>query len=153
MLVVSADTLMMNSSLRMTPFDFLKLVHNKQVKWEGLTEDEQKSYNTFIVNKALSFNSNYLDIVNQVQHYTPNSKESFKYFQSMTSNKFRYNKWIKGSKPKAFKPELLALVSAYLECSCNQAEEYLSILEKKETKSLLNHIGLQDSEIKKLMKK
>ena len=71
----------------------------------------------------------------------------------MTSNKFRYSKWIKGSKLKTFKPELLALVSAYLECSCKQAEEYLNILEKKETKSLLNHIGLQDSEIKKLMKK
>ena len=68
MLVINVDMLTMNSNPRMTPFDFLKLVHNKQVKWEGLTEDEQKSYNTFIVNKALSFNPNYLDIVNQVQH-------------------------------------------------------------------------------------
>ena len=55
----------------MTPFDFLKLVHNKSIKWESLNEDEQKAYNTFIINKALSFNSNYLDIVNKIQHYTP----------------------------------------------------------------------------------
>lgn len=137
----------------MTPFDFLKLVHNKKIKWGHLNEDEQKSYNTFIVNKALSFNSNYLDIINQIQHYTPTSKESFKYLQSMTSNKFKYNKWIKGQKSKSYNPQLLAIVSNYFECSTKQAGDYLDVLEKKETKSLLNHIGVQDTEIKKLMKK
>jgi hypothetical protein len=137
----------------MTPFDFLKKVHDKKIKWEDLTEDQQKVYNTFIINKALSFNSNYLDVVNRIQHYTPTSKESFKYFQSMTNDKFKYNKWIKGQKTKSFNPQLLAIVSTYLECSCNQAEEYLNILEKKETKILLKHIGLQESEIKKLLKK
>lgn len=137
----------------MTPFDFLKLVHNKQIKWEDLTEDEQKGYNTYIVNKALSFNSNYLDIVNKIQHYTPRPKESFKYYQNMTNNKFRYNKWIKGSKTKSFNSQLISVTSGYLECSDKQAEEYLSILDKKEIKLFLQHIGIQDGEIKKLMKK
>ena len=137
----------------MTPFDFLKLVHNKKIKWESLNEDEQKAYNTFIINKALSFNSNYLDIVNKIQHYTPTPKESFKYLQSMTSDKFRYNKWIKGGKSTKFNPSLIETVSAYLECSRKQAEEYLEILEKKEIKTMLKHIGIQESEIKKLMKK
>ena len=137
----------------MTPFDFLKLVHDKKIKWEDLNEDEQKTYNTFIINKALSFNSNYLDIVNRIQHYTPAPKESFKYFQSMTGNNFRYNKWIKGQKTKSFHPQLIALVSGYLECPCKQAEDYLNILSKKETKLMLKQIGLQDEEIKKLLKK
>jgi hypothetical protein len=137
----------------MTPFDFLKLVHNKKIKWEDLNEDEQKVYNTFIINKALSFNSNYLDVVNKIQCFTPTSKESFKYLQSMTSDKFRYNKWIKGQKTKSYNPQLLALLSGYFECSSKQAEDYLSVLDKKETKTLLKHIGVQDSEIKKLMKK
>lgn len=147
--------LMKNSYQRkqMTPFDFLKKVHDKRLKWEDLTEDQQKVYNTFIINKALSFNSNYLDIVNRIQHYTPASKESFKYFQSMTGNNFRYNKWIKGSKTVKFNPTLVETISAYLECSSKQAEEYLGILEKKEIKTMLKHMGIQDSEIKKLMKK
>ena len=137
----------------MTPFDFLKLVHNKSTKWENFNEDEQKAYNTFIINKALSFNHNYLDIVNKIQHYTPTSKESFKYLQSMTDNKFRYNKWIKGQKTKSFNPHLIAIVSTHLECSSKQAEEYLNILEKKEVKLMLKQIGLQETEIKKLTKK
>jgi len=137
----------------MTPFDFLKKVHDKKLKWEDLTEDQQKVYNTFIINKALSFNSNYLDIINRIQHYTPTTKESFKYFQSMTSNKFRYNKWIKGEKTKSYNSNLLVIVSEYFECSCKQAEEYLNVLGKKDTKLLLKSIGLQENEIKNLLKK
>lgn len=137
----------------MTPFDFLKLVHDKNIRWEDLNEDEQKAYNTFIINKALSFNSNYLDIANRIQHYTPTPKESFKYFQSMTSDKFKYNKWIKGSKSKSFNSELLFKIANYLECSKKQAVEYLNILSKKEVKDLLKYIGLQEVEIKNLLKK
>ena len=137
----------------MTPFDFLKLVHDKKIKWEDLNEDEQKTYNKFIINRALGFNNNMLDIVNRLQGYDVTPKESFKYYQSMTGNKFRFNKWIKGQKTKSFNPQLIAIVSTHLECSKKQACEYLNILSKKETKSLLKHIALQDSEIKKLMKK
>jgi len=153
MLAINVDMLTMNSNLRMTPFDFLKLVHDKKIKWESLTEDEQKTYNKFIINRALGFNNNILDVVNRIQHYDVTPKESFKYYQSMTGDKFRFNKWIKGSKDKSYNSELLFKIAGYLECSKKQASEYLDILSKKETKSLLNHIGLQDSEIKKLMKK
>ena len=137
----------------MTPFDFLRLVHNKKIKWEDLNEDEQKTYNKFIINRALGFNNNMLDIVNRLQGYDVTPKESFKYYQSMTGDKFKFNKWIKGNKEKSFNPELLLKIAGYLECSKKQASEYLNILSKKETKNLLKHIGLQDSEIKKLMKK
>ena len=137
----------------MTPFDFLRLVHDKKIKWEDLNEDEQKTYNKFIINRALGFNNDMLDIVNRLQGYDITPKESFKYYQSMTGDKFRFNKWIKGNKDKPFNPELLLKIAGYLECSKKQASEYLNILSKKETKNLLKHIGLQDSEIKKLMKK
>ena len=144
---------MKNSSRKMTPFDFLRLVHNKKIKWEDLNEDEQKTYNKFIINRALGFNNNMLDIVNRLQGYDVTSKESFKYLQSMTNDKFRYNKWIKGQKTKSFNPHLIAIVSTHLECSSKQAEDYLNILEKKEVKMLLKQVGLQEEDIKKLLKK
>ena len=125
MLAMNVDTLTMNSNQKMTPFDFLKLVHDKKIKWEDLNEDEQKTYNKFIINRALGFNNNMLDIVNRLQGYDISPKESFKYYQSMTGNKFRFNKWIKGNKSKTFNPELLTQIAGYLECSKKQAEEYL----------------------------
>ena len=140
----------------MTPFDYLKLVHNKKVRWEDLNEEEQKSWNTFIINRALSFNSNYIDIVNNVQPHTGGQltpAEIFKYYQNMLPNNFRFQKWIKGKKEKKYNPQLLALLSVYFECSCKQVEEYLKIMKKKDLKSLLISIGLQEGEIKKLIKK
>ena len=140
----------------MTPFDYLKLVHNKKVKWEDLNEEEQKSWNTFIINRALSFNSNYIDIVNNVQPHTGGQltpAEIFKYYQNMLPNNFRFQKWIKGKNEKKYNPQLLALLSGYFECSCKQAEDYLNIIKKKDLKTLLNSIGLQEAEIKKLIKK
>ena len=140
----------------MTPFDFLKLVHNKKTNWNELTEDQQKAWNTFIINRALSFTSDYLDIVNKIQPYTGGQltpAEIFKYYQSMLPSNFRFQKWIKGNKPKTYNRDLIALLSGYFECSCKQAEDYLGILSKKELKLLLNHIGLQESDIKKLLKK
>jgi hypothetical protein len=71
----------------------------------------------------------------------------------MTSNKFKFNKWIKGQKTQSFNPHLVAIVSSHLECSSKQAEDYLNILEKKEIKVMLKQIGLQEGDIKKLMKK
>jgi len=140
----------------MTPFDYLKLVHNKKVNWEDLTEDEQKAWNTFIINRALSFTSDYLDIVNKIQPYTGGQltpAEIFKYYQSMLPSNFRFQKWIKGTKTHSYNPNMVEVISSYIECSKKQAEDYLKILDKKEIKNLLKHIGLQDGEIKKLMKK
>lgn len=140
----------------MTPFDFLKLLHNKKISWSDLNEDEQKAWNTFIINRALSFSPNYLNIVSKIAPYTGGqltSAEIFKYYQSMLPSNYRFQKWIKGAKANKFNKQLVEIISAYLECSNKQAEDYLSILDKKEIKTLLNHIGIQEGEIKKLMKK
>ena len=74
MLVINVGMLIKNSSPKMTPFDFLKLVHNKNIKWGNLNEEEQKGWNTFIINRALSFNSDYLDIINTIQPHTGRRK-------------------------------------------------------------------------------
>ena len=148
--------LMKNSSLKMTPFDYLKIFHNKKVKWEDLNEEEQKGWNTFIINKALSFNSDYIDIVNYIHPYTGgqlNPAEIFKYYQDILPTSFRFYKWIKGKKENKYNHQLLTLLSCHFECSCRQVEDYLNVMGKKEVKSLLTNIGLQEGEIKKLIKK
>ena len=140
----------------MTPFNFLKLVHNKSIKWEDLNEEEQKSWNTFIINRALSFTSNYIDIVNNIQPHTGGQltpEEIFKYYQDMLPTNFRFQKWIKGKKEKKRNPQLLALLSKHFECSQKQSEDYLNLMGKKDIKSLLINICLQENEIKKLIKK
>lgn len=139
----------------MTPFDFVKLLHNKQVKWENLTEEDRKSWNTYIINKALSFDSNYLDIVNKIQPHTGGQLDPsaiFKYYQYVLPNRYKYNKWIKTNKVREFNIDLLVAMSDHYECSISQIEEYLGFLDKKEIKTTLVTLGYQDDQIKKLLK-
>jgi hypothetical protein len=91
--------------------------------------------------------------INKIQHFTPTPKQSFKDVQAMLPDYFRFQKWIKGQKDKSYNPELLAILSRHFECSTNESKSYLDLLGKKETKQLLNRLGVQESEIKKLLKK
>ena len=71
----------------------------------------------------------------------------------MLPTNFRFKKWIKGKKESKRNPQLLTLLSGYFECSCKQVEDYLNLMGKKDIKSLLISIGLQENEIKKYLKK
>jgi hypothetical protein len=138
----------------MTPFDYLKILHTKQKSWEDFNDEEQKAFNVFIINKALSMNPAYLDIVNTVQRYTNGGlaqKEVFGLYKSMLPNKFKFFKWIKGEK-SSYNHDLLLVVSNYFECSTEHAKGYVDYLEKKGIKQLLTTIGIQEAEIKKMIK-
>ena len=88
---------------KMTPFDHLKNLHTKKKNWNDFNDEEKKNFNIFIINKALSFNPNYLNIVNLVQKYSAgqiSQKEVFKIYFNLLPSKFRFYKWIKGKKEK-----------------------------------------------------
>ena len=89
----------------MNPFEHVKNLHTKKRRWEDFNDEEKKSFNVFIINKTLSFNPNYLNIVNLVQNYTGlnqvlSQKEVFNLYYSLLPTKFRFYRWIKGAKTK-----------------------------------------------------
>ena len=51
----------------MNPFEHVKNLHTKKRRWKDFNDEEKKSFNVYIINKALSMNPNYLGIVNMVQ--------------------------------------------------------------------------------------
>ena len=72
----------------MNPFDHIKNLHTKQRNWNDFNDEEKKSFNIYIINKALSMNPNYIDIVNMVQKYTNNmlgQKEVFNLYYNLLS--------------------------------------------------------------------
>ena len=56
-----------------TLFDHIKQITEKKVSkgyWESLSESEEKSFSTYLVNRYLSMNMNWIDFVNSLQKYT-----------------------------------------------------------------------------------
>ena len=122
----------------MNPFDHIKNLHTKQRTWSDFNDEEKKSFNIFIINKALSMNPNYLDIVNMVQRYTNNMlnpKEVFNLYFNLLPNKFRFYKWIKGAKDK--NKEKYQILAQHFKCSSREAKDYIELLDKKEINKIL----------------
>jgi len=124
----------------MNPFEHVKNLHTKKRRWEDFNDEEKKSFNVFIINKTLSFNPNYLSIVNMVQNYTGlnqilSQKEIFNLYFNLLPTKFRFYRWIKGEKTKKHK-ENAEYLAMYFKVSTREAYDYLSILDKKTIKSI-----------------
>ena len=122
----------------MNPFDHIKNLHTKKRIWDNFNDEEKKSFNIYIINKALSMNPSYLNIVNMVQKYTNNMlepKEVFNLYYNLLPNKFRFYKWIKGTKDK--NKEKYQILAEHFKCSSRETKDYIKLLDKKQINNIL----------------
>ena len=48
-------------------FDWLNQITLKKGKWESFSESDQKKFQTYIINRFLSMNMEWIDIINYLQ--------------------------------------------------------------------------------------
>ena len=135
-------------------FDFVKAIIDTKPSWDTFTLEQQKEFNGYMMNKTLSMNPKYVEVVNYVQGL--NIKESKKLYEvycwMIPKSKNTYSPYIRSNYKKAVNPELSKHVSEYFECSLGEADEYISLLRKEGVEDILIKKGLDDKEIKKLVK-
>ena len=139
----------------MTIIDWMNqlLVHKKH--WDDFTEDEQKKFSPFIINRWLSMDKEFLEIVNVFQKYsigTLEPREVYKWYCDILPKGKRFNKYIKGKKSKKYNTELVNVISNYFECSKLQTRDYLELIDKNELIEILEKYGTDKKTIKRLLK-
>ena len=138
-----------------TIFDHLAGITFKKIKWEDLTEADKKSFTPYLINRWLSMSPQLIEIVDMFQQYTigPLSKEHvYKlYYDILPKGKF-FSKYIKGKKVNKYNSELVIFMANHFEIAKNEAEEYISLLNKKQLESLCKKYGKFDKEIKQWLK-
>ena len=136
----------------MTIFDWLKEITSNKSKWESFTEEEQSSFNPYMMHRLLSMNPEYIEFVNLVQTFPYSDKEKiYNIYLYMIPKKNMFHKYIKSSKKKK-QESLLKHIANYFECSFGEAEEYIDILRETGVKSILTKLGVEEKEQKKLLK-
>jgi len=134
-------------------FDFIKAIINTKPSWESFSPSEQKQFNNFMIHKFLSMNPKYIEIVNYIQGL--NIKESKRLYEvycfMIPQSKNTYSPYIKSNVKKS-SPEVAKHVSEYFECSLMEAEEYISLTDKKWLENILTAKGIDEKELKKLLK-
>ena len=139
----------------MTIIDWMNqlLVHKKH--WNDFTEDEQKKFSPFIINRWLSMDKDFLEIVNFFQKYsigTLEPREVYKWYCDMLPKGKRFNKYIKGKKDKKYNTELIDIMVIHFECSKSQVKDYLDLIAKDELIDILEKYGMNEKTIKRLLK-
>ena len=139
----------------MTIFDWVNniLVHKKH--WNDFTEDEQKKFSPFIINRWLSMDKEFIEIVNYFQKYaigTLEPREVYKWYCDVLPKGKRFNKYIKGKRDKKYDKDLIDISTKHFECSKSNIKEYLEFLTKDDLKNILMKYGKDKKSIKRLCK-
>jgi len=139
-----------------TIFDHLANITWKKTPWDTLDEASRKSFSPYLINRWLSMNPDYIEIVDMFQQYTigPLSKKHVYqlYFDFLPKQK-TFNKYIKGKKADKYNKELVKFIASHFEVRKDEAEEYIGLLGKDEIIPLLKKYGKTDKEAKSLLKK
>ena len=129
------------------------LVHKKH--WNDFTEDEQKKFSPFIINRWLSMDKDFIEIVNYFQKYaigTLEPREVYKWYCDMLPRGKRFNKYIKGKRDKKYDIELIDIMVRYFECGKSQVKDYLKLIAKDELIEILEKYGKNEKTIKRLLR-
>ena len=139
----------------MTIFDWINQMLVTKKHWDEFTEDEQKKFSPFIINRWLSMDKDFLEIVNFFQKYsigTLEPREVYKWYCDMLPKGKRFNKYIKGKKDKKYNTELIDIMVTHFECSKSQVKDYLDLIAKNELIEILEKYGMNEKTIKRLLK-
>ena len=140
----------------MTIIDWMNqlLVHKKH--WNEFSEDEQKKFSPFIINRWLSMDKDFIEIVNVFQKYaigTLEPREVYKWYCDVLPKGKRFNRYIKSKKQKKYNKELINILVNHLECSKLQVKEYLELISKEELVYILELYGTDPKLIKTICKR
>jgi len=129
------------------------LIHKKS--WEEHSETDRKTFSPFIINRWLSMDIDFIEIVNYFQKYSIGQlkpKEVYKWYCDVLPKGKRYNKYIKGNKLKKYDEWLTKLLCNHFECSKLQVIEYLELIDNQELKDILEMYGIDKKQMKKVYK-
>ena len=133
-------------------FDWLNQITYEKQPWNSFTEEDRKSFEPYMIHRFLSMNPEYIEFVNLVQTFPYTDKEKiYNIYLYMIPRKKMFLKYIKSSTKKR-QEKLLGYIASYYECSLGEANEYIDILRENGIKDILNKIGVDEKEQKKLLK-
>tara|TARA_Y100001963_G_scaffold24410_1_gene32891 strand:- start:547 stop:987 length:441 start_codon:yes stop_codon:yes gene_type:complete len=142
----------------MTLFDWVNQVTLHKKSWDSFNESEQKLFQPYMINRFLSMNSAWTDLVNDLQPYTIgllSSRDVYKLYCDIIPKGKVFLRYVKGKKDGKYEDWVVELLCEYYSVSKKEAIEYLDILYlskegKLHVKDILEKYGTEPKKIKKL---
>jgi hypothetical protein len=139
-------------------FEHISGITDKKTPWDILSDADKKSFTPYIINRWLSMNIDFIELVNELQRYTiggVSAEETYKLYYDILPKQKQFNKYIKGKKADKYNPALVELLSMHFLVSEKEAMEYIDMYQETSLntlKEIIKKYGKTDKEVDKLLK-
>ena len=118
-------------------FDHLKNITTEKKKYLG-----DEGWNNYMINRYLSMDQEYCEVVNVIQKNTwqISGEHLYNLYKDLIPKQYKYLKYIKANSKKEYKIEQIEAIQKYFEISKKEAKEYIDMLSKKEIENIINQI-------------
>lgn len=121
----------------MNLFDWLNQITYHKQSWDTFTQEDKNEFNIFMINRFISMNPSYIDIVNLIQRYPDCPKRKvYQLYCELLPKQKAFFKYIKASAKND--PEIIKAIAEYHQCSTREAKEYINIVNIDNIKNELN---------------
>ena len=146
-----------------TLFDHLNAITQIQDKkyFSKLTDSDQRTWSNYMINRFLSMNSDWVEIVAELDPHTTacqlKPELTYKMYIDIFPKSRAFLKYIKGNTGAKYSSELIQMIINHYEISKKEAIEYLNIFYSSDDrltklKELLSMYGMEQKEVNKLIK-
>jgi len=133
-------------------FDWIKEINTKKSPSSSFTDDDWNLFNSYMIHRFVSQNTDYVEVVNLAQEIPPQEKTMiYNIYREFIPKNNKWNKYIKSTVKKK-NPELINHLRDHFKCSSREVNEYLILLDTEEISRILANRGLETKEIKKILK-
>lgn len=160
----SEENSLVDSTIKVkTLFDHLNAITYVQDPnyWSTLTDSDKKTWNTYMINRYLSMNMDLTETIAYLDKYTVTNglkpEYVYKLYINILPKSKQYLSYVKSNNSIKYNKELINMISNHYKVSNREAIDYLTIFylnekHKNDLLHLLSMYGLEQKEIKKLIK-
>ena len=135
----------------MTIFDWLNEISYNKRPWSSFNNEDRESFNPYMINRFISMKENYIDFVNTIQKYSINKELLYNYYCQLIPKRKTFFRYIKPKK-NTLNSNLITILAKYFELSEREIKDNYQLIGKDLSKIILQNIGIDDKQIKKLLK-
>jgi len=133
-------------------FDWLNHISYLKTEVDQFSDQDWDKFNSYMIHRFISMYGPYSSLVNELQLLNPLEKKAvYLCYKNILPKKKTFFKYIK-SKVKQPDKDLINALIEYFKFGEREAKETLSFLDKEYVVEILQSLGKEDKEIKKLMK-
>ena len=133
-------------------FDWLQHITLYKTPASEFTDNDWEKFNSYMVHRFVSMHVYYVEIADYAQSMLPNMKKQiYNFYKEMLPKKKVWLQYVK-SKTETVNKDLVEDIAKYYEVGTSDALSYIAIMTKKELSQILNNMGKDNKEVKKLLK-